>query len=179
MKHYPVIAEMVDKTSGKRFMPGDTFMPASEAQRKHLTKAGCLGEDEADPLDGLDDLPLGKLSREHLENIMFSIARQEIADASDDNLRDGIASHRERRAAATADTGTGEGDGSEGSGSGQSRGEGGDVDPDDLDQLTVDQLKKLADEEKVDLTGKTLKGAIVSAIRLGRADRRNAQHGEG
>lgn len=174
MKHYHVIAEMVDDTSGKRFMPGDTFMPASEKQRKRLTDAGCLGDEEVDPLDSLGDLPLGTLSREHLENIAFGIARQTIAAASDDDLRDGIASHRERRARLA----TGDHEHGEGAGGGQSGG-GPDAEPDDLDQQTIDQLKKIADDETVDLAGKTLKGAIVAAIRAARIERADAMRGEG
>ncbi|USU06295.1 hypothetical protein NF699_06440 [Sphingomonadaceae bacterium OTU29LAMAA1] len=174
MKHYQVTAELVDETSGKRFMPGDTFMPASEKQRVRLTNAGCLGDEEVDPLDGLGDLPLGTLSREHLENIAFGIARQTIAKASDDDLRDGIESHRERRATIEAD----DNDRGEGSGSGQSGG-GASDDADDLDQQTVDQLKKIAEHEEVDLSGKTLKGAIVTAIRAARVERADAKRNEG
>lgn len=149
MKHYPVIAELVDEASGKRFLPGETFMPANEKQRKRLVKAGCLGEDEVDPLGDIGDLPLGELSREHLENIAFAIARQQIANVSDDELRSGIASHRERQAA-DHDSGN--------------EGKGGD-DADGLDDNTVEQLKKLAEDEQVDLSGKTLKADIVAAIR--------------
>ncbi|WP_230781563.1 hypothetical protein [Sphingomonas sp. Leaf37] len=184
MKHYMVTAELVDETSGKRFMPGDTFMPASEKQRKRLTDAGCLGDEEVDPLDGLDDLPLGVLTREHLENIAFAIARQQIADASDDDLRDGIASHRERRnALANAEAfeqsegGAGGTGGEESSGTGSGAGD--DDRADGLDGKSIPQLKKVAEEENIDLTGKTQKADIIPAIRAARVTRADALRGEG
>jgi hypothetical protein len=159
MKSYLVTAEMVDVTTDVRYLPGDTFIPASEAQRVRLNKAGCLGDDPVDVVDLYANVSLDALTRAQLEGIAFDFTRQKIGEASDEELRRMI-DHARQHDAARDDEGEGNGEG-EGT-------DGGDKLTDDLDAQTIEQLKALAGKETIDLTGKTLKPDILAAIREAR-----------
>jgi hypothetical protein len=156
MKSYLVLAEMVDATTDVRYLPGDTFIPASEIQRRRLVGAGCLDEEPVDVADLYANVSLDALTRAQLEGIAFDFTRQKIGEASDDELRRMI-DHARQYDAAGNDEGEGKG------------ADAGDKLTDDLDAQTVEQLKTLAGAETIDLTGKTLKGDIVAAIREARA----------
>ena len=62
-----VIAECVDVRTGRRFLPGETFEPAPDAeQQARLINAGCL-ELQADAPG--DELVLDRLRRDELEEL--------------------------------------------------------------------------------------------------------------
>lgn len=106
-KALTVLAECVDKRSGKRYVAGEEFDPAPDVdQAKRLIKAGCL--------------PEGALAE----------------------AQSAAKSKKSAPAPQPAD--------------------------DDLDALTVDQLKTLAGEEKVDLGQATKKEDMIAAIRTKR-----------
>lgn len=44
MRTYPVIAEMIDRHTGERKFPGETFKPHDEAQEQRLIDAECLSK---------------------------------------------------------------------------------------------------------------------------------------
>lgn len=157
MKSYLVTAEMVDVTTDVRYLPGDTFIPASEAQRVRLNKAGCLGDDPVDVVDLYANVSLDALTRPQLEGIAFDFTRQKIGEASDDELRRMIDHARQHDAGGDHD----EDDAREGT-------DRGDAITEDLDAQTIEQLKALAGKETIDLTGKTLKPDILAAIREAR-----------
>ncbi|WP_242149599.1 hypothetical protein [Sphingomonas sp. BAUL-RG-20F-R05-02] len=198
MKSYLVTAEMVDATTEVRYLPGDTFIPASEKQRVRLTDAGCLGEEPVDIIALYADVSLDALSRAQLETLMFEIARQQITEASDEQLRDSITRVRERPTAeelfsnsvadvsdALAQQDDALRQSAEGAapvtGNADNATAGTPPAPDlakpvedGLDGQTVEQLKVIAADETVDLTGKTLKGDIIAAIRETRISKAGA-----
>lgn len=142
---YKVLAEFVDRETGDRYIPAaqgekpTLFRPHDDEQRERLVAAGVLA---GEPTFDLATKPIEDLTRAEMEEIAVAAFRAEMASASDDNLRHGVASHRERIAEA------------------------------DLGRKTVDQLKEIAADEDIDLGEATRKADIVAAIEDERAKRR-------
>ena len=150
MKRYPILAEFVDVHTGQRHLKGgDPFQPKDAEQLRRLVDAKCLGKDPA----AASDKPVADMSRAELEAAAIDGFTAEIANASIDELRDGVTRLRERESEQRdlAEI---------------SRQQ---INEDGLFEQTVDQLKDLAQAEEVDLAGVTLKADIVAAIRGKRA----------
>ncbi len=150
MKHYPVRAEFVDRATGKRHYPGGTFAPRDSAQLERLINAGCLGKE---PVVAVDK-PIVEMGRRELEAAAIDAFTEQLAKASDEDLRSGLERFRA---------------GGELAGSVDGEGEGESDNDDGLDANTVDELKKIAEGETIDLGGATKKADIVAAIRAARA----------
>lgn len=152
---HAILAEFVDVETGERIVPPGTFTPHDVDQRTRLIASGCISEDE---VVSLSEKPIEGLTRSELEHLAVESFKASMATASDDDLRSGLQSFRERRAdAGTSDTG------------------GADSGADDDDRLeargiTVADLQEIAEKEEVDLTGITVKADIIAAIRAKRAD---------
>ena len=155
---HAILAEFVDAATGKRIVPPGTFTPHDVDQRTRLIAAGCISEDEA--VD-LSEKPIEELTRSELEHLAVESFKVSMATASDDDLRSGLQSFRERQEEAD-DSDNGGADGGDDDDGLEARG------------VTVADLQEIAELEEVDLTGITVKADIIAAIRQKRADAPNS-----
>ncbi|CAD7335306.1 hypothetical protein FIM10_02120 [Sphingomonadales bacterium 56] len=151
---HAILAEFVDIGTGERIVPPGTFTPHDVDQRTRLIASGCISEDE---VVDLSKKPVEELTRSELEHLAVESFKASMATASDDDLRLGLQSFRERQAK-VSDSGAGGADG-------------GDDDDDGLEAhgVTVADLREIAENEEVDLTGVSVKADIIAAIRQKRA----------
>ncbi len=162
---YKVIAECVDVRSGKRYLPGETFDPAPDAdQAERLTAAKAI---EVVPDDGakraflalaLDDTGRGLRI---IDTTGFAFAGIAVGTAAPTDPEE----FHWQPLVMPADA---DDDDDDDGGSGDAPSEGGDG----LEArgVTVPDLQEIAKVEEVDLTGITVKADIIAAIRAKRAD---------
>lgn len=147
-----ILAEFVDVQTGDRIVPPGTFSPHDVDQRTRLIASGCISEDE---VVNLSEKPIEELTRIELEHLAVESFKASMTNASDDDLRSGLQSFRERQATVGDDDD--DGDGGDGNDGLEARG------------VTVADLQEMAEKEEVDLAGITVKADIIAAIRQKRA----------
>ncbi len=176
---HKVIAECVDKRTGKRYLPGpNSFFPADDPdQVQRLVRAGCL-RFVADDDMSVDDQANAALARDEAERLIAGF-EQEVDDAR--RRRDEALAAIETevigaRQAADAEIAKINEALQQ---AGAAKEEETSMDPaatqrqqineDGLFDKTVDDLRALAKAESIDLSGAHRKDEIVAAIRAARA----------
>jgi predicted nucleic acid-binding Zn-ribbon protein len=139
-----VLSECVDVRNGKRFSRGDEFSPApNPEQAKRLVAAGCLPQDALKAAVGPKTDAEQALEEKAVRDKAAAAAAKAAAEAA-----------KTKRTGAKADTAATVRD---------------QINKDGLFDLSVDELKVLAESESIDLGEASEKDAIVTAIRTSRA----------
>lgn len=139
-----VLSECVDVRNGKRFSRGDEFAPApNPEQAKRLVAAGCLPQEALKAAVGPKTDAERALEEKAVREKAAAAAAKATADAA-----------KARRGSVKADPAATVRE---------------QINKDGLFEMSVDDLKAIAESENVDLGDASEKDAIVSAIRASRA----------